>query len=287
MPSIHVDLLGCQMRYCETAKYRTRIIEYGEGEPLILMHGGGGHAEAFSRNIRRLGETARVLAIDFIWHGLSSAPPFSDGNWLAQFTDQVLEVMDREGIERASLEGESLGGWVCYDMAINHPERVNRLILNTSWGHTLDPAHVTIRQSDRNALRDTSIAALRNPSRETVKKRLEWLMPRGGVTEELIETRYRIWTGRQTRDALTEYYNRLFTPETDALLFGEEPLSKIASPTLILWTDSNPSQKIDTAERLQTLIGGSQVHIMKNAGHWPQWEHAEEHDRAVSAFLAG
>lgn len=286
MSSIYVDLLGCQVRYCQTKKYRTRIIEYGEGDPLFLMHGGGGHAEAYSKNIRRLGETARVLAPDFIWHGLSSAPPYDDKNWLAQFTDQILEIMDHEGIEKANLEGESLGGWVCYDMAINHPDRVNKLILNTTWGHTLDPAHVSIHQSDRNALRDTSIAALRNPSRETVRKRLEWLMPRGGVTEELIDVRYNIWTGKQTREALTEYYNILFTPRTDALLFGEEDLAKITAPTLVLWTDSNPSQKIDTAERLQTLIAGSDIHIMKNAGHWPQWEHAEEHDQVVAAFLA-
>lgn len=286
MSSIYADLLGCQVRYIETAKYRSRVIETGNGDPLILMHGGGGHAEAYSKNIRRLGRTARVLAPDFIWHGLSSAPAYEDSNWLAQFTDQILELMDHEGIEKASLEGESLGGWVCYDMAINHPGRVNKLILNTTWGHTLDPEHVTIHQTDRTALRDTSIAALQNPSRETVRKRLEWLMPRGGVTEELIDVRYDLWTGEATRDALTEYYNRLFTPMTDALLFGEDDLAKITLPTLVLWTDANPSQKIDTAERLRHLIKGSEMHIMKNAGHWPQWEHAEEHDEVVAAFLA-
>jgi pimeloyl-ACP methyl ester carboxylesterase len=286
MTSIHVDLLGCQTRFCDTSKYRTRIIEHGQGKALFLLHGGGGHAEAFSKNMRRLGQSARVLAIDFIWHGLSSAPPVSKGNWLAQFTDQVLEVMDREGIEKASFEGESLGGWIAYDMAINHPERTDKLILNTSWGHTLDPAHVKIHQADRTALRETSLNALRNPSRDAIRKRLEWLMPRGGTTDELVDLRYAMWTREETRNALIDYYERLWTPETDRLLFGEKDLARIAAPTLVLWTDSNPSQKLDTAERLHTLMKNSEVYVMKNAAHWPQWEHAEEHDRVVAAFLA-
>jgi pimeloyl-ACP methyl ester carboxylesterase len=58
--SIWVDLLGCQVHYVGT-RYRTRVIEYGAGEPLILLHGGGGHAEAYSRNVVRLGQHDREV----------------------------------------------------------------------------------------------------------------------------------------------------------------------------------------------------------------------------------
>jgi pimeloyl-ACP methyl ester carboxylesterase len=286
MASIHVDLLGCQTRFCDTGKYRTRVIECGKGKTLFLLHGGGGHAEAFSKNIRRLGQSMRAIAPDFIWHGLSSAPPVAKTNWLGQFTDQILEFMDSEKIEKASFEGESLGGWIAYDMAINHPDRTEKLILNTSWGHTLDPAHVKIHQADRTSLLQTSLNALRNPSRDSIRKRLEWLMPRGGTTDELVDLRYTMWSGEPTRSALISYYERLWTPETDALLKTEKDLARIKAPTLVLWTDSNPSQKIDTAKRLHAVIPNSEVYIMKNAAHWPQWEHAEEHDRVVAAFLA-
>ncbi|NIN34039.1 MAG: alpha/beta hydrolase, partial [Gammaproteobacteria bacterium] len=70
--------------------------------------------------------------LDFIWHGLSSKPPFKEGNWVAQFTEQVLELLDDIGADKAIFEGESLGGWICMDMGINHPDRVEKLILNTA-----------------------------------------------------------------------------------------------------------------------------------------------------------
>ena len=287
MNSVYVDLLGCQTRFVETAKYRTRVIEAGAGKPLILMHGGGGHAETYSRNMARLGREFHAIAPDFIWHGYSSAPPFDKGNWVKQFTDQVLDLMDAYDIEKASLEGESLGGWVCLDMALNHPDRVDKLILNTIWGATFDPTKVEIRKSDSNALRETSINALKSPSHESIRKRMEWLMPSGGVTDEIVDIRYHVWSRPETRDALTAYYERLFTPETAAYLFNEDDIARIRSPSLVLWTDNNRTLGVDVAERLAGLIEGAELHIIKNGAHWPQWVHAEEHDEVVLKFLKG
>jgi pimeloyl-ACP methyl ester carboxylesterase len=90
--SIWGDLLGAQVRY-EGTKYRTCVIEYGEGVPLILLHGGGGHAEAYSRNVVRLGGHFRAMAMDMVWHGLSSKPPFQ-GEAVPVYGDQVLDLMD-------------------------------------------------------------------------------------------------------------------------------------------------------------------------------------------------
>ena len=287
MSSLYIDLLGCETRYYQTAKYRTRSIECGTGEVLFLMHGGGGHAEAYAKNVRRLGQDFRAMAIDSIWHGFSSAPPFPEKNWVKEFTRHVIDLMDHLKIEKASFEGESLTGWIAIDMALNHPERVNKIILNTCWGVRLDPKYVTVKQVDRDALKATSVAALTNPSRDTIRKRLEWLMPRGGVTEELVDVRYAIWTHPVTQKALIQYYERLGSAETDAMMFNDEQIAKIQVPTLVLWTDHNPAQGLDTADRLHSLIKGSQKHVMLNAAHWPQWEHAEQHDDVVTRFLKG
>src|SRR4026209_213921 len=86
--SVYVDLLGCQVYLHRGAKYTTRIIEAGQGPALIMMHGGGGPADAYSRNFARLARKFRVMAVDFIWHGLSSKPEFRSGNWLKQFIEQ-------------------------------------------------------------------------------------------------------------------------------------------------------------------------------------------------------
>jgi len=286
MGTIYLDVLGSQIHFYQGKKYRTRVIEAGEGDLLILMHGGGGHAEAYSRNIQRLSQHFRVMAIDFIWHGFSSKPPFREGNWLAQFTEQVLDLMDAQGVDRAYIEGESLGGWICLDMAINHAERVKKVILNTAWGMKFKPGTVKERAQDMNTLRETSLKALENPSPETLRRRLEWLMASPDrVTDELVEVRYRIWSRPDTREALMEYYKRLFSEETEKYLFREEDLSRITVPTLVLWTDKNPFHGPDAGERLAQVIPGAQYYLMKDAGHWPQWEHPEEHDEVVIRFL--
>ena len=294
MSSIHVDLLGTETRFFDTGKYVTRCISApGEGEPLFLLHGGGGHAETYSRNMTRLAKACQPYAIDFIWHGMSSRPVYSDvpltekGHWVSQFTDQLLDLMDHLGIEKAAVEGESLGGWIAYDMAINHPDRTSKVILNTTWGMALDPAHVHEGDSDLDALRTSSVNALLNPTAETLRKRLEWLMPLGGVTDELVDLRRALWTIPETREALLEYYERLFRADIADCYWREDAIRTISCPTLVLWTDKNPIHGPDAADRLEAIIPGAQKHIMKGCAHWPQWERPEEHDEVVAAFLRG
>ena len=110
MNSIWSDILGAEVRH-RGKKYRTRTIEAGDGEPLILMHGIGGHAEAYSRNIHRLSQNFRVIAMDYVWHGFSSKPDVPS-KMHPVYVDQILDLMDDLGIESAFFEGESLGGWV-------------------------------------------------------------------------------------------------------------------------------------------------------------------------------
>lgn len=294
MASIHVDLLGTETRFIDTGKYRTRCISApGEGQHVFMLHGGGGHAETYSRNLVRLSRVCQPQAIDFIWHGMSSRPPYSDSgpgtpnNWLTQFTDQLLDLMDHMGIEKAVIEGESLGGWIAFDMAINHPERTSGVILNTAWGMHLSPDHVYEGDSDLDALRETSVNALMNPTKDLLRKRLDWLMPLGGVTDELVDLRQALWSIPETREALLEYYKRLFAPNIAEFYWQEADIRKIACPTLVLWTDKNPIHGEDAADRLETIIPGAQKYIMRGCAHWPQWERPEEHDDVVARFLTG
>ena len=63
--SIHIDLLGTETRFVESRDYHTRVIEVcNDKPPLILLHGGGGHAETFSRNLNTLAAVCRPIAMD-------------------------------------------------------------------------------------------------------------------------------------------------------------------------------------------------------------------------------
>ena len=193
--------------------------------------------------------------------------------------------MEVLGLQSASFEGESLGGWVALDLAINFPERVDALVLNTAWGIALDKEHVEEGAADLDALRETSVAALNNPTLETLRTRLEWLMPLGGVTDELVSLRQALWSIPETREALLEYYERLFSHDIEDYYFDEQAIRSIQCPTLVLWTDKNPIHGVDAAERLCQLIAGSELHVMEGCAHWPQWERPDEHDAVVRGFL--
>jgi pimeloyl-ACP methyl ester carboxylesterase len=232
------------------------------------------------------------MAIDFIWHGLSSSPDFSEGSagedihWLRQFTLQILELMDHLSMPKVALEGESLGGWIALDMAINFPERVSSIVLNTAWGISLDPNIVPEGVTDLEALKATSLSALENPTDEALRKRLEWLMPLGGVTEELVQLRKALWSREPTRSALKQYYERLFAPDIATYYFDEAAIKTIKCPTLVLWTDKNPIHGPEAAQRLHEIIQDSQLHIMEGCAHWPQWERPQEHDSVINAFIS-
>ena len=285
--TIWLDLLGAKTHYLGN-EFRTRVIEAGEGPPLVLIHGVGGHAEAYAKNVLRLGERYRAMAIDLVWHGLSSKPPFSEP--LPTYARQVVDLLDSQGYERAHVEGESLGGWVAMWLALNHADRIDKIVLNTAAGIRWNPGSVEERPDERrNLLRERSLAAISNPNEETIRKRMEWLMASPDrVTDELVQLRLAMYRDPETKVSLTSVFENSFgggvSPQ---YVIREERLADIRAETLVLWSDKNPGHGPDVGEKLAASIPDARYHCVLDAAHWPQWEQPEEHDRVVMAFLEG
>lgn len=112
-------------------------LEKGSGEPLILLHGNGENHKYFVHQIEHFSKQYRVLALDTRGHGASprGEAPFS----IRQFARDLLDFMDEKAIEKAVLLGFSDGGNIAMQFALEHPERVDRLILN---GANLKPGGV-------------------------------------------------------------------------------------------------------------------------------------------------
>ncbi|HEX4705141.1 MAG TPA: alpha/beta hydrolase [Pseudonocardiaceae bacterium] len=284
--TIWTDLLGSRTRQLGT-RYPTRVIEAGNGDALVLLHGVGGHAEAYARNVVRLGERYRAMAIDLLWHGFSAKPEF-DHDAVGAYVRQVIDLLDTEGIERAHIEGESLGGWVALTLALEHPERVGKLVLNTTAGIAWRPGSVAERPAEgREALRARSLAAIDDPTPETIRRRLEWLMAAPDrVTDELVEVRRRIYADPATNAALrTVFANSFGFGSGPNRRIAEARLAEVTVPTLVLWSDRNPGSGPDVGRRIAELIPGAAYHCVDDAAHWPQWEQPAEHDRVVLDFL--
>jgi pimeloyl-ACP methyl ester carboxylesterase len=236
-----------------------------------------------------LGRTRRAMAMDLLWHGYSSKPPYEDGEDIPAYAGQILDLLDSEGIEKADIEGESLGGWVAMWLALEHPERVGSIVLNTTAGIRWRSEIREDTHGGRSALAERSLQAIDDPNPERIRKRLEWLMAAPDrVTDELVDVRVRIYSDPANKPALRTVFEHAFAGAgKPRKQIDEERLGDIAAPTLVLWTDHNPGTGPDVGRRIASLIPGAQFVCMEDAAHWPQWEHPEEHDRIVTSFLSG
>ncbi|NRF94380.1 alpha/beta fold hydrolase [Paenibacillus frigoriresistens] len=257
---------------------KTRCLEVGSGEPLILLHGTGGHLEAYSRNIVEHAKHFHVYAIDMIGHGFTDKP-FDKDYDIPVYTKHLKDFMDAVGIDSASISGESLGGWVAAWFAWEYPEKINKIILNTSGGLSMYPEVME-------RIRTLTMAAVQNPTREVVRKRLEFLMLNPeDVTEELVEIRRTIYL-QPNFDKVMERVLCLQIPEIRKRnMFTEDQLRAIKAPTCIIWTTHDPTAPKEIGQKFADLIPNSEFHVMEDCAHWPQYEQAEIFNKIHLDFL--
>jgi pimeloyl-ACP methyl ester carboxylesterase len=283
-----LELLGGEVRYYDAGGVRTRCLEAGSGPALVLLHGTGGHAESWIRNVLPLATRFHVYALDMVGHGFTDKPDLA---YIPRdYARHVVAFLDAAGVARAHVNGESLGGWVALWLALHHPERLGKLILNTTAGVRYAAGSVHERPEEgTQLLRQRSIAAINDPTEETIRKRLEWLMASPDrVTDELVELRHRIYSDPETRRALTDVFANSFGGgDSASYTLSEDMVREVKAPTLVLWSDKNPGMGPDVGARLTSLIPRAQSYCMADAAHWPQWEHPEEHDAVVLRFLQG
>src|ERR1700693_4297208 len=129
--SIWLDFLGTGISetFHTVAGVRTRVLEAGSGPALLMLHGTGGHAETYQRNIGPLSRHFRVVVPDMLGHVVTGRPQLD--YTLDDFSAHLFRLLDVLGIERAHISGESLGGCIAAWMTIARPERVVRLVINT------------------------------------------------------------------------------------------------------------------------------------------------------------
>jgi 2-hydroxy-6-oxonona-2,4-dienedioate hydrolase len=289
MSTIWVDLLGAEVKFYDAAGRSTRCIEAGNGEPLILLHGSGGHAEAFARNVIPLAQRYRVCAIDMIGHGLTAKT--ETGFEAPDYAKHVVDFMDAAGIDRAHLAGESLGGWVAAWVALLYPDRVRKFISITGTGLAVETDQAAKEHIERGIgeLARLGRQFVQNPTRENLRARLAWLFhnPDRDITDELIDLRWRIYEQPGARDAVRRTGEAGVGPSNPAYALTAERLREIKAPILFLWTEFNPSIPAATARSAHALTPGSQYVELKDCAHWPQWEDPDAFNTAILEFLRG
>lgn len=283
-PSLWVSLLGATVRIVSGVQYRTRVIEAGSGDPLILIHGVGSSAEVFARNVMRLADDFHVYAIDALYHGYSSLDPYDAEHRVERQAEAVLDFMDALGIEWAHIEGESMGAGMAFHIGLHHPERCGKLVLN-SGSYYVNFKRTFPDMPEGNLLMPLCRDSVANFSRETVRRRMEHLVASPDhLTDELVDVQYRMYAVPEIRESMARVYG-ISAPRPRLMHYEEEVAATLQPPVLVLWTDRNRGAGPEVGEYLASVIPGAQFQLVENAAHWPQWEQPEQHDEIVTAFL--
>src|ERR687897_1298141 len=177
--------------------------------PLVMLHGGGPGASAwsnFGRALPHFAASYRTLLVDQPGFGGSDKPPVV-GNYYRHAADYVVRLLDELGIDRVHLLGNSLGGGTAMRLALTHPDRVGRLVLMGPGGLSLNLFHADPTQGVQRLM---DFAA--NPTREALRAFISTMVvDQSLVTDELVDERLADATKPGAREAMASmgwsFYN--------------------------------------------------------------------------------
>jgi pimeloyl-ACP methyl ester carboxylesterase len=252
----------------------------GSGPGLLLVHGHGGAKEDFADHVDRLAQRHTVVTFDHRGHGASGHPTKRSDYSLARLRADTWAVADAVGLDRFRVLGHSMGGMVVRRMPLEHPERVDALVMmDTSSGPipVLVPelveaaAEIGFTQG-KDALHEMLLAAgvLDTPAYERM------LSERPG---------YREFDARKWADTSIVAWGTLAIEI--ARQDSDLPLMRnVACPTLVI-VGAQDEAFLDASRATAEAIPGAQLAVLPNGGHSPQFETPDAWIAALEGFLAG
>jgi pimeloyl-ACP methyl ester carboxylesterase len=247
--------------------------------PMILIHGFISSNLVWNEVFLPLAKAGfRVIAPDLPGYGYSEKP--RDGEYtIASQARAVLGLMDRLGIEKATIVGASYGGAVAAMLALDCPERVARLVLVGAVSNDEVKKKLLLRLASLPIIGDIATPLFLG-SRWILRKRTEEVYRRLGfpVDERKIEARHHLLETSNTHHAMIRTVrhwsaNRI---ARDAHL--------IRQPTMLVWGDEDNHIPISNAYKLRDAIPNSRLVVFRRCGHLPPTEYPERFVEVVAEF---
>ena len=246
--------------------------EAGSGPAVILLHGLGGDVSNWAQTIGPLSQKYRVIVPDQIGFGRSDKPMINYRvGTLVDFLDGFYKELK---LERASLVGNSLGGWTAAAYALAHPEKVERLVLVDAAGFAItgdvDPRILNgLNPSTRDAVKQVMSLVFYNKQIYASDAAVDLLFTRKMTAGDG-------YTIQRFIDSITRGEDVL-----------DNRLGAVKHPTLIIWGREDGLTPIAMGERFKKEIQGSGLVVLEKCGHVPQLEKAAEFNATLMKFLGG
>jgi pimeloyl-ACP methyl ester carboxylesterase len=260
---------AAQMPAEQTAMVFGQSIHYyeaGQGPAVILLHGLGANAGIWVANIGPLSAHYHAIALDQIGFGHSDKPLIDYK--IATFVDFLYGFMQSQKIAKATLVGNSLGGWIALEFAIQHPEMVEKLVLVDAAGLSFQTAPPTVN--------------LNPASLDDTKKVLGVVFYNQAMVTDLAVAAV---FARHLKDNDGYTIRRVIDLFATGNQLEDAKLSSAHVPTLVVWGANDALLPLSMGERFHAGIGGSKLVSIKECGHIPELEKPEEFNRTVLDFL--
>ncbi|MFL5884762.1 MAG: alpha/beta fold hydrolase [Thermoleophilaceae bacterium] len=256
--------------------------DYGEGPAVLMIHGLGGSWQNWLENIRAVGQTHRVIAPDLPGFGFSEMP--REKTSIQGFGRTVAALCEQLGIDRVeAVIGNSMGGFVSAELALQRPDLVERVVLVSAAGigvHKMRREPVVVWGRTNTAIA-TRLAA--NTETGVRRPRLRHLIfstlvrhPTRVPQDMLYELAY--YSGRDGfMPALYAHFDYDF----------RDRLEEIECPVLIVWGADDMVVWARDADEYEQVIPNARKVIFEDTGHLPMVERAPEFNALIEDFLAG
>jgi 2-hydroxy-6-oxonona-2,4-dienedioate hydrolase len=278
--SLWTDLLGAEIRHATAADVPTRVADLGSGDPVVLLHGRGGHLETFARTLPPLAAAGRrAIAFDLLGHGLTGRSP-SGSYTVKELTDHALATLDALGLDAVDLVGQSLGGWIAALAALRAPERVRRLVL-------IEPAGL---QAEAERLADPVVrAAYERGGRayaeaapDAVRTRLAGLLADpAGVDPELVQVRTALYRPEEAR----RVHRLVRAADNGPSLLTPQRLSALTPPVLFIRGEHGHTPAV-VVEAAVSAVPHARLVTVPEAKQWPQYERPDLVNASLIDFLS-
>jgi len=259
---------------------RIHYQEKGTGTPLLLIHGFTSSVFSWKDVFEPLSKNFHVIAVDLKGFGFSGKP---DGDYTRRGQANLVgHFLDHLKIDKVWLCGNSMGGDVSLNLAVQNPQRVAGLILIDSGGvkvegsGSLAPGYLLIPVVGR------VLTSLALRSDKLVREGLEKsFYDRSKITDDRVTAYYR---PLQTRDGQLA----ALRARTQANEFPVEPeLGKISAPALIIWGADDALIPLAAGRKMNSLIKNSKLVVIEKCGHLPEEEMPERVVDEITKFVKG
>lgn len=263
-----------------SGEHQLHVTEAGEGDALVMLHGGGAGASAMSNfggNLPAFANRYRVILPDLVGYGGSSLVK-PEGERIAFYSKGIVDVLEALGVGKAHILGNSLGGAVAVWIGINRPDLVSKLVLMGP-GIAM-PTYAPFPTEGWKQM--GGMYQGDGPTRAKMRSMLETMVYDPSlITDELVEERLK----SATDPKLLAAQPGPPSPRSP-YRFMEKDIEQLDIPSLIVWGRDDRVTPYDSVFQFFSRMRQAELHIFTECGHWVQTEKRDAFNRVVLDYLA-